>query len=423
MRLTWYNYLNLPQLITFTGNRTIGFVYDASGAKLQKITNDNGTIVTQNYINGVEYIGNTLERIPHAEGEIVNRGGSYVYEYALKDHLGNTRVTFTNIPGINTLYATDIKQINSYYPFGLNMEGPGFGAQGANKYQYNSKELNSDFGLNWNDYGARFYDASIARWNTLDPLTHIYKSTSPYAYVENNPVQFFDVEGLFKFPGTTHNRLRNYLMMHVQNDVQKSPLIMEGLKKYTKGNLTGQTLINALKWGSGPTIIISDAPGGNKYASGKFMKKVKGIEGPVIYLNKTIADQLENASIENMRFALAIIYRTLLHEAVHYGENLYEDAPFGGPETGADFENDVFFGEDKLIDGQWQHRPSYLGPFNTIDDVKNWGRHMQTGSNETTKINDIRQLFPTSMGIEYTPPPPASKDKPKPKPKPEPPRA
>ena len=186
-------HLKLLRLITFTGNRTIGFVYDASGAKLQKITNDNGTIVTQNYINGIEYIGNTLERIPHAEGEIVNRGGSYVYEYALKDHLGNTRVTFTNTSGTNTLYATDIKQINHYYPFGLNMEGPGFGAQGANKYQYNGIELNTEFGLNMNMAFFRGYDPAVGRWWQIDPKPNL--SESSYSGMGNNPIKMTDPFG------------------------------------------------------------------------------------------------------------------------------------------------------------------------------------------------------------------------------------
>lgn len=62
-----YNYLNLPQVITFTANRIITFVYDASGAKLRKITSDNGIVTTYDYVNGVEYKNNILERIAHTE--------------------------------------------------------------------------------------------------------------------------------------------------------------------------------------------------------------------------------------------------------------------------------------------------------------------------------------------------------------------
>jgi hypothetical protein len=41
------------------------------------------------------------------------------------------------------------------------LEGNWNGAAGPNKYQYNGKEWNDDFGLSWNDYGARFYDPAV----------------------------------------------------------------------------------------------------------------------------------------------------------------------------------------------------------------------------------------------------------------------
>ena len=174
------------------------FVYDASGAKLRKLANNNGTVTTYDYVNGVEYTNNTLERLPHTEGEIVKDGlGNYVYEYTLKDHLGNTRVTFGDADNNGIVENSEIKQINHYYPFGLNMEGPGFGAQGANKYQYNQKELNSDFGLNWNDYGARFYDASRLQFTTIDPMIEMYAHGNGYQYVSNNPVSNSDPTGMY----------------------------------------------------------------------------------------------------------------------------------------------------------------------------------------------------------------------------------
>ena len=79
------------------------------------------------------------------------------YEYALKDHLGNTRVVFT-ADGTSP----KVLQESNYYPFGMEMEGAW---QGKDKndynYGYNGKELHKDFALDWSNYGARFYDCLL----------------------------------------------------------------------------------------------------------------------------------------------------------------------------------------------------------------------------------------------------------------------
>jgi len=59
-----------------------------------------------------------------------------------------------------------------------------------------AKELQTGHHLNWYDYGARYYDPSLARWTTPDPLTEWYFNNSPYNYVKNNPILFFDLFGL-----------------------------------------------------------------------------------------------------------------------------------------------------------------------------------------------------------------------------------
>ena len=59
------------------------------------------------------------------------------YQYYLKDHLGNVRVTFA---GDGT-----VVQGKHYYPFGLEMAGRGYESGGyVNKYRYNGKELEDD---------------------------------------------------------------------------------------------------------------------------------------------------------------------------------------------------------------------------------------------------------------------------------------
>jgi RHS repeat-associated protein len=156
------------------------------------------TTTTQDYTGGIDYKNNVLEAMYHAEGRAYRSGTTWQYEYTLKDHLGNSRVTFADLDNngaINPL--AEILQENHYYPFGLNQEGKWLNnaALPDTKYQYNGKELNEDLGLNWNDYGARWYDAAIGRWNAIDPLAMTTPTWSPYNYVHNTPSNAIDPDG------------------------------------------------------------------------------------------------------------------------------------------------------------------------------------------------------------------------------------
>jgi RHS repeat-associated protein len=79
----------------------------------------------------------------------------------------------------------------------LNMEGDWNGAQGKNKYQYNGKELNDDFGLGWNHHDWRFYDVAIGRFVTVDRLAEEedQEQLSPYHFSYNNPIRYDDPDG------------------------------------------------------------------------------------------------------------------------------------------------------------------------------------------------------------------------------------
>ena len=70
----------------------------------------------------------------------------------------------------------------------------------SNDFMYHSKERNhSEFGVNkgleWYDYDARNYNATLARWNQIDPLADKFKNWSPYNSFINNPLRNIDPDG------------------------------------------------------------------------------------------------------------------------------------------------------------------------------------------------------------------------------------
>jgi RHS repeat-associated protein len=81
------------------------------------------------------------------------------------------------------------------YPFGLKMPGLSYIANGAdeNKFTYNGKELEDEFGLDWYHYGLRFYDPAVGRWWGVDKIDEF---VSPYLAMSNNPIIFIDKDGL-----------------------------------------------------------------------------------------------------------------------------------------------------------------------------------------------------------------------------------
>jgi len=50
--------------------------------------------------------------------------------------------------------------------------------------------------LNETDYGARYYDAEIAKWKSIDPLAEDNEHYTPYSYGLNNPIRYIDPNGM-----------------------------------------------------------------------------------------------------------------------------------------------------------------------------------------------------------------------------------
>jgi RHS repeat-associated protein len=119
-----YNFLNLPETIEIAGKGTVEYVYDAAGIKLaQRIYADGATepATVTDYIGERIYETTTgadidLQMIHHEEGRIIpgpEPGAipgtmevpTWEYQYYLKDHLANTRITY-GIPTFDQYMAT-----------------------------------------------------------------------------------------------------------------------------------------------------------------------------------------------------------------------------------------------------------------------------------------------------------------------------
>ena len=191
-----YNNLNLPKKIELYQDyfNEIYYLYTADGTKLQvKTYKDELIQKTTNYTGNIIYDGNEISYIITAEGRLTPKEETFEYEYYLTDHLGNTRVVLDQ--------SGAVLQTNSYYPFGMIMEGLTTNNQTLNPknlYLYNGKELQEDFGLNWHDYGFRMYDAQIGRWHVIDPMAEQAPNWTPYRYAFNNPLKFIDPDGRFE---------------------------------------------------------------------------------------------------------------------------------------------------------------------------------------------------------------------------------
>jgi len=143
-----YNYLNLPELIT-TNKGTIRYEYDAAGNKLTKRVIENGATVRHNgsdfttdittstvYVAGLvtenkDYSDNglfsleyqdQLMYIGHEEGRIrfekadsstcTPQPDRLVYDYFIKDHLGNTRTVLTEQQESKCYLSATVEDLN-----------------------------------------------------------------------------------------------------------------------------------------------------------------------------------------------------------------------------------------------------------------------------------------------------------------------
>ncbi|MDP2188416.1 MAG: RHS repeat-associated core domain-containing protein, partial [Sphingobacteriaceae bacterium] len=102
------------------------------------------------------------------------------------DHLGSSSF-LTDGGGIATQHL-------QYMPFGEDLVHQQNTAAYYTPYTFSGKERDMETGLSY--FGARYYDAGLSIWLSVDPLTERYPNLTPYQYCKNNPIIYVDPNGL-----------------------------------------------------------------------------------------------------------------------------------------------------------------------------------------------------------------------------------
>jgi RHS repeat-associated protein len=181
-----YNFLNLPTTINISG-KTLSYTYASNG---QKLSANLGTGKKYDYIGGSVYKNDTLEFIGTAEGRITqDKKGRWIFEYSLRDHLQDTRITCACKPDSGFVSM----QENHYDPFGVDLAN--LGINGNNRWRFINREDQEE--LNGvSDLTHRFYDRINGRFWQIEPKVEGQENWSVYQYSYDSPIRFSDADGL-----------------------------------------------------------------------------------------------------------------------------------------------------------------------------------------------------------------------------------
>lgn len=289
-----YNMLNLPDTVQFRNGSAIVNYYTADGKRTgskyltplttvvipagQTFGSTSGTAAMSSHVTarrgsleyaGADFESDTLIRIHNGDGYL--DCSEQDFRYFVRDYQGNIRTVYgsavaklipveppfslTNRGAIGgdkppirpkPIEHTVTYQRMQYYPFGLPYEA--HYQPEEQPYKYGGKEFIELHGYDSYDFDARMYYPALCRFMTMDPLCEKYYSISPYAYCNNNPVNYVDPDGRdiweIDYDGRIINRIENktqdafYMVAKDSNgDYQRTFSVDEdGNKKYNSIN-------------------------------------------------------------------------------------------------------------------------------------------------------------------------------------------
>ncbi len=247
IEIEWTVYGKVKKVQKKDNSQTIVYLYDATGNRTMKTVSRGSEVKTTYYVRDAS--GNVMSVYEKSQSTAVAQSEVYLYgssrlgvyrpqgsngvsgmlvsrqlqekEYELVDHLGNVRAVigdYRQADGTNPIRAA-LRSYANYYAFGMNMPGRNYFGTGQNRYGFNGKEIDRDFG-NVYDYGFRIYDPRIGKFLSVDPLASKYPELTPYQFASNRPIDGIDLDGLeYASPGQIGTDLVFFTKKHTDKEI------------------------------------------------------------------------------------------------------------------------------------------------------------------------------------------------------------
>ena len=186
---------SISKYIDFIPNKTVHIEFDFKKGDMQL-----PIFYIREKINGVWEAHGDRDRFfledGHFEGDFNLQGDQLRIYFEKGTSTDNGTMSTCYIDNlIITQNSLEIVEENNYYPFGLKHKGYNNAVVSEHNWDYQGKENQEEFGLNWHDFGARNYYASIGRWVSIDPLSEDFYSYSTYNAMMNDPIGYIDPDG------------------------------------------------------------------------------------------------------------------------------------------------------------------------------------------------------------------------------------
>jgi RHS repeat-associated protein len=214
-------------------------------------------------------------------------------------YVGNESDTDVYFDDLSIQYLpTLVVQENQYDPFGLDLVGISRYGHTENRFNWNGKEQEAEFGLNWHDHGWRFYSPDLGRWTVSDPDAEEgeQEGWSTYQFGLNNAIRNNDLDG----------RLFNDYTAKKDGTVEMRPTSDKYDRFFVEGNKAPIAQLDKISYKGGELVhfnvsteaIVNNATEGRNYIKPELAAQIIGasVEYKKTTGNSMVINQLNDAN-------------------------------------------------------------------------------------------------------------------------------